>query len=50
MGHLPLRAIKGARDQLVDVEELPDEELERLRQEFRRLGAATSIRTHLYAT
>jgi low affinity Fe/Cu permease len=34
-----IRALKGARNQLVDLEELSDEELERLRQEFHRLGA-----------
>ena len=37
-----IRALKGARDQLVDLEELSDEELERLRSEFRRLGAGTT--------
>jgi low affinity Fe/Cu permease len=34
-----IRALKGARNQLVDLEELSDEDLEALRQEFRRLGA-----------
>jgi len=34
-----IRALKGARNQLVDIEELSDEELEKLRREFRRLGA-----------
>jgi low affinity Fe/Cu permease len=34
-----IRALKGARNQLVDLEELSDEELEALQQEFRRLGA-----------
>jgi low affinity Fe/Cu permease len=34
-----IRAMKGARNKLVDLEELSDEELEALRQEFRRLGA-----------
>ena len=43
-----IRALKGARDQLVDVEELSDEELERLRREFRRLGAGTT-RAHPFA-
>lgn len=32
-----LRGIKGARTDLVDLEELSDEELEQLQQEFRRL-------------
>jgi low affinity Fe/Cu permease len=36
-----IRAMKGARNQLVDIEELSDEELEKLRREFRRLGAGT---------
>jgi low affinity Fe/Cu permease len=34
-----IRALKGARNKLVDLEELSDEELEELRQEFHRLGA-----------
>ncbi len=34
-----IRALKGARNKLVDLEELSDEELEELRLEFRRLGA-----------
>src|SRR5687768_10986492 len=34
-----IRALKGARNQLVDIEELSDEELEKLRCEFRRLSA-----------
>jgi low affinity Fe/Cu permease len=34
-----IRALKGARNQLVDLEELSDEQLEALQQEFRRLGA-----------
>jgi low affinity Fe/Cu permease len=34
-----IRALKGARNKLVDLEELSDEELEALHQEFRRLGA-----------
>jgi low affinity Fe/Cu permease len=34
-----IRALKGARTKLVDIEELSDEELEKLRREFRRLGA-----------
>jgi low affinity Fe/Cu permease len=40
-------ALKGARNRLVDVEELSDEELEDLRREFRRLGAGTT-RSHPY--
>jgi low affinity Fe/Cu permease len=32
-----LRAVKDARNSLVDVEELPDEELAKLEAEFRRL-------------
>jgi low affinity Fe/Cu permease len=35
-----IRALKGARNRLVDLEELSDEDLEKLRQEFHRLGAA----------
>jgi low affinity Fe/Cu permease len=35
-------AMKGARNQLVDIEELSDEELEKLRREFRRLSAGTT--------
>jgi low affinity Fe/Cu permease len=34
-----LRAVKSARNSLVDIEELPDEELARLEAEFRRLRA-----------
>src|SRR5262245_24089040 len=34
-----IRALKGARNRLVDLEELSDKELEKLRQEFHRLGA-----------
>jgi low affinity Fe/Cu permease len=33
-----IRALKGARNQLVDLEELSDEELEQLHREFQRLG------------
>jgi low affinity Fe/Cu permease len=40
-------ALKGARNQLVDVEELSDEELERLRREFRRLSSGTT-KSHPY--
>src|SRR3954470_14298049 len=34
-----IRALKGARNKLVDLEQLSDEELEQLQQEFHRLGA-----------
>jgi low affinity Fe/Cu permease len=33
-----ISAIKQARNQLVDLEDLPDEQLERLQGEFRKLG------------
>lgn len=32
-----IRAIKGARNELVDIEEISDEELEKLHQEFQKL-------------
>src|SRR5690242_20856486 len=32
-----IRALKGARNQLVDVEDLSDEELQKLQEQFRRL-------------
>src|SRR5437667_11263781 len=32
-----IRAIKGARDRMVDLEDLTDDELERLQQEFQRV-------------
>lgn len=35
-----LRALEGARTALVDLEELSDEELQKLQQEFKRLQAA----------
>ena len=35
-----IRALKGARNKLIDLDDLSDEELEALRQEFHRLGAA----------
>ena len=35
-----LRAIKGARNSLIDLEELSDEELLKLREDFRRLREA----------
>ncbi len=34
-----IRALKGARNRLVDLEEFSDKQLEELQQEFRRLGA-----------
>jgi low affinity Fe/Cu permease len=34
-----IRAVKSARNRLLDLEDLSDEELENLRQEFQRLGA-----------
>src|SRR2546423_15394603 len=40
-----IRAMKGARNRLVDLEELSDEELEELRQEFHRLGAERPARS-----
>jgi low affinity Fe/Cu permease len=40
-------ALKGARNQLVDIEELSDEELEELRREFRRLGTGR-LESHPY--
>lgn len=33
-----LRAVRGARTELVDLESMTDEELEKLQEEFRRLG------------
>ena len=36
-----IRALKGARNKLVDLEELSDEELEALRKEFQRLSEGT---------
>src|SRR2546430_9492279 len=38
-------AIKGARNRLVDLEELSDDELKELRQEFHRLGAERPARS-----
>jgi low affinity Fe/Cu permease len=32
-----IRALKGARNQLVDLEDLSDEELEKLEEQFQRL-------------
>jgi low affinity Fe/Cu permease len=37
-----IRALAGARNQLVDLEELSDEELKKLEQEFRRLSESAS--------
>ncbi len=37
-----IRALTGARDDLVDLEELSDEELEKLEQEFKRLSTRAS--------
>jgi low affinity Fe/Cu permease len=34
-----IRAVQGARNRLVDLEELSEEEIEQLREEFRRLHA-----------
>ena len=41
-----IRAVRGARNRLVDLEEMTDEELEALREQFRRLKrcAATAGR------
>jgi len=36
-----IRAVKGARNRLVDLENLSDEELQKLHQEFQRLSTAT---------
>jgi low affinity Fe/Cu permease len=36
-----LRSIKAARNEMVNLEDLSDEELERLRQEFTKLGNAS---------
>ena len=37
-----IRALAGARNQLVDLEELSDEELEKIEQEFKRLSEKAS--------
>jgi low affinity Fe/Cu permease len=37
-----IRAVAGARNQLVDLEELSDEELKKLEQEFKRLSERSS--------
>ena len=42
-----IRAIKGARNQLVDLEELSDDELKKLEEQFRRLRKQSeNTRTH----
>src|SRR5215467_4599108 len=42
-----IRAVKGARNQLVDLEELSDDELKKLEEQFRRLRKhSESSRTH----
>jgi low affinity Fe/Cu permease len=38
-----IRAVAAARNRLVDVEDLPDEELARLTKEFQRLGEAPDL-------
>jgi low affinity Fe/Cu permease len=38
-----LRAVKGARVSMADLEDLPDEELKRLSEEFRRLSRKRGI-------
>ena len=43
-----IRAVKGARDRLVDLENMTDEELEKLQQEFQRLGKRAQ--THVGAS
>jgi low affinity Fe/Cu permease len=40
-----IRAVHGARNQLVDLEELSDEELEQLQEEFRALHQQYAART-----
>ena len=37
-----IRALAGARNQLVDLEELSDEELEKIEQEFKQLSEKAS--------
>jgi len=34
-----IRALKGARNRLIDLDELSDEEIDQLKREFQRLGA-----------
>jgi len=38
-----IRAVGKARNQLVDLEDLPDEEIERLRKEFQRLAKTREV-------
>jgi len=45
-----VRAMEGARDQLVDIEDMPDEELERLREEFHELRQHFHVRTETAAS
>jgi len=45
-----VRATEGARDQLVDIEDMPDEELERLREEFHELRQHFHVRTETVAS
>ena len=40
-----IKAVKGARTQLVDLEEMSDEELEKLQQEFKSLRARYEARS-----
>lgn len=40
-----LRAVEKARTRLVDLEDLPDEEIERLQKEFQRLGGRSKTRS-----
>ena len=40
-----IRAVTGARNKLVDLEELSDEELKELEQEFRRVSERAGRRT-----
>ena len=39
-----IRAVEAARTRLVGLEDLPDEELERLQKEFQRLGKARELK------
>ena len=45
-----IRALKGARDSLVDLEDMTDEELEKLHQEFRQLHEASAQKVELVAS
>ncbi len=44
-----IRALKGARNKLVELEELSDEELDKLREEFHRLGEERRHRAKRHA-